>query len=124
MKLISITAPYLIAAIVVILSAHWGASHALGAHPFWSLKVALIGVPIGLMFAIVFRRARWMKCLIGFALGLVFAGAAAHFGRLRFAASFAEDRLAGQFWFFGWLAVAVFLTALIAVILTPGARRT
>ena len=123
MKLINITTPYLFAAFVVIVAAHWGASRALGAHPFWSLKIAWIGVPIGLVIAILVRRVSWLKRLAGAAICLGIAAAVAHYGRLQFAASFAEDRLAGQFWFFGWIAVAIFLTALIASALTPGASR-
>ncbi len=122
MKLINITAPYFIAAVFVILAAYWGASRQLGAHPFWSVKIAWIGVPIGLMFALMLRGRAWPTRIVGFAVLLGIAGIAAHFGRLRFAASFAEDRLAGQFWFFGWIGVAIFLTALIAALLTPGAR--
>lgn len=122
MKLISITAPYLIAAFIVMLAAYWGASRQLGAHPFWSLKIAWIGVPFGLMLALLLRRRTWIKRIVGFGFLLAVAGFAAHMGRLRFAASFAEDQLAGQFWFFGWIGVAVFLTALVASLLTPGAR--
>ena len=122
MKLISITAPYLITAIIVLLAAYWGASRQLGAHPFWSLKIAWIGVPIGLFLALLLRRAGWVKRMALFMVLLAASGFAAHFGRLRFAASFADDRLAGQFWFFGWIGVAIFLTALIAALLTPGAR--
>lgn len=122
MKLITITAPYLISAFIVLVAAHWGMSRALGAHPFWSTKVALIGVPIGLAIALVVRRKAWIARLAGFLCLLVMTGLAAHFGRLRFAASFAEDRLAGQLWFFGWIGVAVAATALIAALLTPRAR--
>ena len=122
MKLISITAPYFIAAFLVMVAAYWGASRHLGAHPFWSLKIAWIGVPIGLFLALLLRRLGWVKRVVGFAGLLIVAACAAHFGRLRFAASFAEDQLAGQFWFFGWIGVAIFLTATLAALLTPGAR--
>ncbi len=123
MKLISITAPYLMSALIVLISAYWGLSRALGAHPFWSTKIALIGVPIGLALALIVRRMAWTTRLASFLCLLVLAGLAAHFGRLRFAASFAEDQLAGQFWFFGWIGVAVAATALIATLLTPRARQ-
>jgi hypothetical protein len=124
MKLISITTPYFLSALIVLVSAYWGLSRALGAHPFWATKVALIGVPIGLALALIVRRKAWATRLSGFLVLLVMAGFAAHFGRLRFAASFAEDTLAGQFWFFGWIAVAVASTALIAALLTPKVRET
>ena len=123
MKLIGIILPYSIAAICVIIAAYYGASRALGAHPFWSLKIAWIGTPIGLCLALAAHNRRWIVRIALFAALLVIAGAFAHFGRLRFAASFAEDRLAGQFWFYGWIAVAAFSAALIAAILTPGSRR-
>ena len=122
MKLISITAPYFVAAGMVLIAASWGASRMLGAHPFWSSKIAWIGVPIGLLIALACRRLSWTKRLFAFSILLALSAGAAHFGRLRFAASFAEDRLAGNMWFFGWIGVAVFLTALIAAILTPKAR--
>ena len=122
MKLIGITAPYLMSALIVLLAAYWGLSRALGAHPFWSVKVALIGVPIGLAAALLFRRMAWTRRLAGFLCLLIMTGLAAHFGRLRFAASFAEDQLAGQFWFFGWIGVAASATALITTLVTPGVR--
>lgn len=109
-------------AFIVILLAYWGLTRTLGAHPFWAQKIAWIGVPIGLLLSLAFRRRAWVARLFGFGMLLVLAGTAAHFGRLRFAASFAEDRLAGQFWFFGWIGVAIALSALIAALLTPRAR--
>ena len=124
MKLIGITLPYLMAAAFVLVTAHWGGSRLLGAHPFWAEKIAWIGAPFGLFVALLLRHRSWFNRIVAFAVLLSISGAAAHFGRLRFAASFAEDQLAGQFWFFGWIAVAAFLTALIAAALTPGARQT
>ena len=112
-------APYLIAAVVVVIAAHFGLSRSLGAHPFWAVKIAWIGVPIGLILALLTRKKRWPTRVTLFALLLLGSAAAAHFGRLRFAASFAEDQLAGQAWFYGWIAVAIFSAALIAAVLTP-----
>lgn len=123
MKLLGITAPYLMSAFVVLLAAYWGLSRALGAHPFWSVKIAWIGVPLGLLLALLFRRQAWTRRLTLFGAALILTGLAAHFGRLRFAASFADDRLAGQFWFYGWIGVAISLTAIIVALLTPRAPR-
>ena len=118
MRILGIS-PYLIAAILVITAAYYGLSKNLGAHPFWSVQVAWAGVPIGLILAFLFRRRRWSVRIGLFSTLLAVSGFAAHFGRLRFAASFAEDRLAGQFWYLGWIGVAIFLTALIVAILSP-----
>ena len=108
-----------IAAILVITAANYGLSRSLGAHPFWSVSIAWIGVPIGLILAFMTRQRRWLGRMGLFALLLAGAGISAHLGRLRFAASFAEDKFAGQAWYFGWIAVAIFSAALISAILTP-----
>lgn len=118
MKILGIS-PYLIAAIIVITAANFGLTRSFGAHPFWSVTIAWIGAPIGLVVAFMVRGRRWSARIGMFSLLLAGSAAAAHFGRLRFAASFAEDKLAGQAWFFGWIAVAIFSAALIAAILTP-----
>ncbi|NNE80122.1 MAG: hypothetical protein HKN18_07595 [Silicimonas sp.] len=116
---ISGISPYLVAAMIVITAANFGLSQSLGAHPFWSVNVAWLGVPLGLLIAFLFRTRRWLLRIGVFAVLLAAAGLTAHWGRLGFAASFAEDKLAGQFWYFGWIAVAAFATALITAILTP-----
>jgi hypothetical protein len=41
----------------------------------------------------------------------------------RFAASYAEDTLAGQMWFFGWIATALFAAALVAWVIVQGTAR-
>lgn len=122
MKLIGITAPYIMSAFVVLLAAYWGLTRAFGAHPFWAQKIAVIGVPLGLVIAIAFQRRPKIKRLLGFGALLLLAAAMAHFGRLRFAASFAEDRLAGHFWFYGWIGVAAAGAAFVAALLSPRVR--
>ena len=122
MKLLSITAPYLMSAFIVLTAAYWGLPRALGAHPFWAFKIAWIGVPLGLLLALLVRRQPWVTRLVAFSAALVASSLAAHFGRLRFAASFADDRLAGQFWFYGWIGVAASVSAFTAALLTPRAR--
>ncbi|WP_171175956.1 hypothetical protein [Ruegeria sp. HKCCD8929] len=79
-----------------------------------------IGLPIGVLLA----AAAWALAvptvlrLIGFGLLTVVAFGIAHFGKTRFAASFAEDALAGQAWYFGWIATCALAVALIASLLS------
>ncbi len=112
-------APYLISILIVIVAAHWGVGRAYGAHPFWATSVAWIGAPTGAVFALLIRRRRWPVRLVLSSGLLALSATAAHQGRLAFAASFAENRLAGQAWYLGWIGVAAAVSALIAVILTP-----
>lgn len=123
MKLSGLAA-YLIAAGIVVIAAHYGVSKSLGAHPFWAIKIAWIGAPIGMMLAFAARalRWRWVTRLFVFLVLLTIAGIFAHQGRLQFAASFAENQLAGQAWYFGWIASAASAAALITSFLTPGQR--
>ena len=110
--------PFAFAAIVVIVAASFGVSQSLGAHPFWSTKVALIGAPVGAVLAVVLRYAtsfRWSSALAALVLTAL-AFAMAHMGKTRFAASYAEDVQAGQLWYFGWIAVALFATTTLALL--------
>ena len=109
---------YPIAAIAVIAAAYLGLTQSLGAHAFWATKTAWIGVPIGLVAALALARFGKMPRLVFFAVLLVAAGAAAHFGRVEFAASYAENALAGKFWYFGWIGVAATATAFLAALLS------
>ncbi len=62
-----------------------------------------------------------------FGLLTLAALAAATWGKAEFAASFAEDALAGRFWFFGWIGTAAGATALLAALTSlalPGRART
>lgn len=105
------------AALVVILAAIFGLSQSLGAHPVWSTQIALIGAPIGAILAIILRfatRFRWTSALAASVLtGMAFAMAT--MGKSRFAASYAEDVQAGQLWYFGWIAVALFATTTLSL---------
>ena len=96
----------LIAAGLVIALAAGGVSKALGAHPFWDVQIALIGAPIGAVAATLLP-ARWAFAVIA-ALATFSSYGLAHYGKTRFAASYAEDALAGQLWYFGWIGVAAF----------------
>lgn len=113
--------PYFIAVGLVIAAAYYGVLRQFGAHPFWDEKVALIGAPIGALLAVLLRTLnwRWATRLLTFLVLLAIAGTAAHQGRLQFAASFAENKLAGQFWFIGWIASAACVAGFIATLLTP-----
>lgn len=115
-------APYVLAGGIVVIAAHYGIPKSLGAHPFWAIEIAWIGVPIGLVLAFALRalRWRWSTRVLTFLVLLTIAGTAAHQGRLAFAASFAENELAGQLWYTGWIASAASAAALLASILTPG----
>lgn len=118
-------AAYVIAAALVVTAARYGLPKALGAHPFWAARIAWIGVPAGLALAFVAARmgVGWIARIRLFLFLLAASAAAAHFGRLGFVASFAENRVAGRFWYFGWIGVACFAAALVVALLTPRAAR-
>lgn len=105
---------------VIVALAWLGLTSYLGAHPVaWPVKVALIGAPLGAVIALAARGVLPSRLprLIGFALLLGAAFGLAHHGKLTFVASYAEDALAGQFWFFGWIATCAMATALLATAL-------
>ncbi|WP_424975262.1 hypothetical protein [Dinoroseobacter sp. S124A] len=100
-----------------------GLPRTLGAHPFWATQVLWIGAPLGLVLALLATlRARPG---IGALAGLALSGAAfwaATQGRIAFAASYAEDALAGQMWYFGWIALtagAALTLATLPALLRP-----
>ena len=117
----SLVTPYIFAALVVILAANAGLTEMLGAHPFWAVRVAWMGVPIGLVLALLAKSMGlgWVFRVLLFVTGLAAAYALASFGKGRFAASFAEDRAAGQMWYIGWIAATGFAAALIAATFSP-----
>lgn len=85
-----------------------GLPEALGAHPFWAMQTGIIGGTIGaaLWFGLNRAGVSAPKQLLLAALALLVSAAAAHFGKQVFVASFAENALAGRFWYFGWFGVA------------------
>lgn len=109
--------PYLTAALVVLGAAFLGLSQTLGAHPFWATKIALIGVPIGLVAALILSQLGNKPRLVLFAVLLIATSLAAHLGKREFAASFAENTTAGTFWYFGWIGIAASATAVLASLL-------
>ncbi len=100
----------ILAAAGVIAVAWLGGTKALGAHHFWSVKVALIGAPIGAILALATARLPRLPAIAGFTVLTLAAFAAAKWGQTEFANSYAENQLAGKFWYFGWIAAALALT--------------
>lgn len=110
------------AIVLPVLLAYTGGAASLGAHPWWSLSIALIGTPMGLVLAFLAVKARigrWFA-IAGSLLLLLAAGLAAHFGKMEFVASYAENGLAGRFWYYGWIGVMAALSLLLAVAFLPG----
>lgn len=107
-----------VAAALILGLGHGGLTQALGAHPFWAGKVTLIGAPLGvlLFWAGQAMGARWITAAC--ALLALVSYAVAFQGKARFAASYAEDRFAGQLWFFGWIATAAFATVVVAWVIS------
>lgn len=104
---------------VLLALAGWlGVTRALGAHPYWAQQVVWIGIAIGgavFVLSRLWHRHRWMKlALAAVLLGLSYA--VAEEGKARFAASFAEDFMAGRMWYFGWMAVVAFAFVLLAIL--------
>ena len=95
---------FILALALPILLAQSGLFVRLGAHPFWGVQVALIGAPVGAVVALLpwvdGRRLLLGLLVLGLAIG------AATYGKTQFAASFAEDSLAGRLWYFGWIGIA------------------
>ena len=122
----SLVTPYIFAALVVILAANSGLTESLGAHPFWAISVAWIGVPIGLVLALAAKtlQVAWLIRVLIFLICVSAAYTLAAVGKERFAASYAEDRFAGQIWYFGWIASTCAATALIAAIFSPTHARS
>ena len=96
-----------IAGVVVLGFTFLGGTQALGAHPSWTVTVGLIGAAIGAAAWLVLHlfAAPGRKVLMLGAVLLLACAALAWFGKTRFVASYAQDVLAGRFWFFGWMAV-------------------
>jgi hypothetical protein len=113
-----------IAAAITVALAQFGASQALGAHPFWAAQIGWIGAGVGLVLAGLVLVLGWPRRKLAAlaALLTVAAYAAAYFGKAEFAASYAENQLAGQFWYFGWIAAATGQTLTLALALARPIR--
>lgn len=89
----------------------------LGAHPFWSDDTApALGIIVG---AVGYLLGLWRLRvgLIAMVVVLVAAILSARFGKQVFVASYAENALAGEFWFFGWVVVCGACVALLGTLL-------
>jgi len=107
----------IVSAGVTLVLAWFGVTSYFGAHPVaWPFQVALIGAPIGAFIAVVagfVLPSKLVRLILFFALLLLVWGVA-EYGKLEFAASYAEDRLAGKLWYYGWIAVCAMLTSVLA----------
>ncbi|MBO6898614.1 MAG: hypothetical protein JJ868_14675 [Shimia sp.] len=109
----ALTAALLMAALVAL-----DIARPLGAHPWWSQKTLLIAAPIGLILAtLAGLKLRPIPLAITFAIATALAFATAKYGQTQFAASYAEDQLAGKLWYFGWIATGATLTALLTALI-------
>lgn len=94
--------------VALIVASLLGVSVDLGAHPLWAVKTGVIGSAIGLVVYTALRlaglRPTSLAIFGGLALGA--SGLSVVQGKALFVASFAENALAGRFWFLGWFGVA------------------
>ena len=112
----------ILGALTPLAMAYLGLSVQWGAHPFWDVKTAFIGAGIGSVAALGLA---WLRKAWRLVLGLLVVGgalSAATYGKTQFAASFAEDVLAGKLWFFGWIGIAAGLTLIVSEV-RVGLRR-
>jgi len=79
------------------------------AHPFWSPWGIILGVALAIGLAALVPRAAYWQGLTAL-LAALGAGVLSWNGRADFAASYADDTLAGQYWYFGYHAL-LFLAA-------------
>ncbi len=95
----------------------------IGAHPFWSLKGALIGIAIGfaviLVLAAIKRRQQISPSLLllVFIFVALIAGILMLNGKEGFAVSYARDAAAGRLWYFGYIGFAAAIYATLSALL-------
>lgn len=112
---------FVVVACAAALTATFDLPRQFGAHPWWSIKSIWLGAPAGLLLAL----AAWVGGLsqrlrlLGFSGLSALAFTAAKLGQTRFAASYAEDALAGQMWYFGWIATCAFVAAIQTSVFWP-----
>lgn len=102
-----------------------GLPEALGAHPWWAQLSGIIGGVGGAVLWLALRRAglSFSALVVVTVSALLASAAAAHFGKQVYAASFAENALAGRFWYFGWFAISGSVALLIATVVARVLRR-
>ncbi len=117
--------PFALPIIGALLVYTTGLTQALGAHPWWADKVIWFGLGLGLLLSVILwglRASRTIR-MIGLTVLTIAAFATAYVGKSRFAASYAEDALAGQMWYFGWIATCTFALAILATVAWPTRQR-
>ncbi|SMY09043.1 hypothetical protein [Flavimaricola marinus] len=111
------------AAVVAAVAVSFDIASRFGAHPLWSETVVWIGLALALCLTALALRSRSLAW--GGAVTSLLAGAvSARFGKQIFAASFAENGLAGRFWYFGWIGLCTGFIALIALTFLHNAQRS
>ncbi|MBL4874337.1 MAG: hypothetical protein JKY41_13370 [Rhodobacteraceae bacterium] len=100
----------LLAISLALLSAHWVELWPqLGAHPLWSGSTTYLGIGVGALLAVfshvmLTKRPRWgILHLAIFASVAIIGITASTYGKIDFVASYAEDRLAGSIWYYGFV---------------------
>ena len=95
---------------LALLTAHWVKLWPmLGGHPFWSASATYLGIGTGAAIAtishlILSRYPRWDKLHLGIFVSIAIIGiTASTYGKIDFVASYAEDRLAGRIWYYGFI---------------------
>jgi hypothetical protein len=112
-----------VAAVAMLALGQAGVLSTLGAHPFWSeLTAPALGVIVG-AFGYGLGLWRYRQGLVAMSAVLGMSIAAAHFGKRVFVASYADNALAGDFWFFGWIFLCGALIALTGLLLDRGVFR-
>ncbi|WP_420858665.1 hypothetical protein [Marivivens marinus] len=104
-----------IALLVMVSFAVLGLPEWLGAHRWWATNVVVWGSALGALLWWV--GARFAVAALVPSVLLVGLGAmAARFGKAAFVASYAENALAGRFWFFGWITLCAGVFWTVAVL--------
>ncbi len=104
--------PLILAVLTIAVLTYGDVAKSLGAHPWWSQKTLMIGTPIGLILAaLASLKITALPRTILFTLFTLAAFGIAKYGQTQFAASYAEDALAGSLWYFGWIATGTMLSA-------------
>jgi len=98
-----------------LLAAYLGLGQALGAHPWWAVRVFYPGLAGGAVLALLMRQWRgWPGWKLGLLVGLLaLALVVAEVARTRFIAAEAFDVTAGRIWYFGWIGIVAAVLALL-----------
>lgn len=102
-----------------------GLPRILGAHPFWGQQTGVGGGIAGALLWLTLRRvgvSASMQVIIAI-VALLISATAVYVGKQVFAASFAENWIAGRFWYFGWFAVSGSVAFLLAATMAGALRQ-